>query len=147
MAYAVDTAIANLGDIGKGGLANSKVVAYQNDDTVELPVGRFVAISDKGGVKALSAVTDKIAGVVPRDYIYGSRKAGETVGVMHIGTADSIFVEVADGKTVTRGNTVHVVATGDTVGVIQGEAEADKTIETPFTVIKVVGNIAEITRL
>ncbi|ETD72964.1 hypothetical protein V757_01070 [Pelistega indica] len=147
MTYATMAAMASAGDVGKGGLANSKTVAYQNDGETALRPGLFVALSEKGGVQALAALTDKVAGVVVRSIVYGEKKKGETVDVMHIGVADSIFVEVTPEKTVQCGNTVHITAVGEHAGTIQGTTEESVTIETPFTVIKVVGNIAEITRL
>lgn len=147
MTYATMAAIALAGDVGKGGLANSKTVAYQNDGETPLVPGRFVAISEKGGVTALTTAEDVVAGVVVRSIVYGEKKQGETVDVMHIGVADSIFVEVASEQTVTRGDKVYVVVSGANAGAIQAEAGDGAAVVTPFTVIKVVGNLAEITRL
>lgn len=144
MTYSDTMKIAVAGDVGKGGLANSKAVAYLNEATVELVPGRFVAISEKG-IKEISANTDVLAGVVLRNNVYGVRPKGEIVDVMAIGVADSVFVEIADSQQIVRGDAVNVVASGAEAGRITKETES--SIKTAFTVIKVAGNLAEITRL
>lgn len=149
MPFARNTATATAGDIGKGGLANSKTVAYMNEGETPLIAGRFVAISPKG-VKTLTAVTDTVAGVIVRSVIKDEWAKGEVTDVMHIGTADSIWVEIAQGETVERGNPVFVVAVENgnkKAGTIQGKADKTNGIATSFTVIAVAGNVAEITRL
>lgn len=149
MAFARFTATAHAGDIGKGGLANSKTVAYMVEGATPLVAGRFVAMSDKG-VSALNAKTDTIAGVVVRSVLKDEWAVGEVVDVMHIGTADGIWVEVAEGETVKRGQKVVVVgkANGSKLpGTIQTTADTTNGINTDYTVITVAGKLAEITRL
>lgn len=80
MAFARDTAIAVAGSVGKGGLANSKTVAYMNEGDTALVAGRFVALS-ANGVKALSAKTDVVAGVVVRTVIKDETVKGEVCDV------------------------------------------------------------------
>ncbi|AOF54439.1 hypothetical protein BKG91_09415 [Rodentibacter caecimuris] len=149
MAFALNTAVATAGNIGKGGLANSKSIAYMNDGETPLLAGRFVALS-ANGVKVLTAKTDTLAGVVVRNVIKDETPKGELCDVMHIGTADSIWVEIAKGATVERGNKVVVVATKNgekEPGTIQAEADEANGITTDYTVITVADGIAEITRL
>ncbi|MFD0965269.1 hypothetical protein ACFQ02_00090 [Seminibacterium arietis] len=150
MAFAINTAVATAGNIGKGGLANSKAIAYMNEGETALVAGRFVALSEKG-VKALSAKTDTVAGVVVRNVIKDETPQGQLCDVMHIGTADSIWVEIAKGvDDLKRGDKVHVVAVANAsklVGTIQKDKDDENCIKTDYTVIKVAGNIAEITRL
>lgn len=149
MAFARDTAIAVAGSVGKGGLANSKTVAYMNEGDTALVAGRFVALS-ANGVKALSAKTDVVAGVVVRTVIKDETVKGEVCDVMHIGVADSIWVEVAKDATVARGNTVYVVVVENAdkkAGTIQGQKDETNAIATPFTVIAVADGVAEVTRL
>ncbi|ATF73907.1 structural cement protein Gp24 [Pasteurella multocida] len=149
MAFAINTAAATAGNIGKGGLANSKAIAYMNEGETALVAGRFVALSPKG-VKALAAKTDTLAGVVVRNIIKDETPKGELCDVMHIGTADSIWVEIAKNETtIARGDKVHVQAVKESekeVGTIV-KAKGNNTIETDYVVITVAGNIAEITRL
>lgn len=148
MAFARTTAVATAGNIGKGGLANSKTNAYLVEGDTDLVAGRFVAISD-GGVKALAKNTDCLAGVVVRSVLKDDWTKGEVVDVMHIGTADGIWVEVAKGETVKRGDKV-IVLTADAgekkAGQIQSKADANG-ITTDYTVITVADGLAEITRL
>lgn len=149
MAFALNTAVATAGNIGKGGLANSKAIAYMNEGETPLVAGRFVALSENG-VKALSAKNDTLAGVVVRNVIKDETPQGQLCDVMHIGTADSIWVEVAKGATVKRGGKVVVVAVANgekAAGTIQTEADKTNGIDTDFTVISVAEGIAEITRL
>lgn len=149
MAYARDTAIANAGDIGKGGLANSKTVAYRNEGETPLVAGRFVALSAKG-VKNLTAITDCVAGVVVRSLLRDEWEKDVITDVMHIGTADSIWVEIAQGETVERGQKVRVVAVangGKLAGTIQTANDKTNTIGTDLTVITVAGTLAEISKL
>lgn len=149
MAFAINTAVATAGNIGKGGLANSKTIAYMNESETPLVAGRFVALAETG-VKALTAKTDTLAGVVVRNIIKDETLQGELCDVMHIGTADSIWVEIAQGATVARGNKVVVVAVANNskeAGTIQAEVDDAHGITTDFTVITVADSIAEITRL
>lgn len=149
MAFAINTAVATAGNIGKGGLANSKAIAYMNEGETPLVAGRFVALGETG-VKALTTTEDTLAGVVVRNVVKDETPQGELCDVMHIGTADSIWVEVAKGATVARGNKVVVVAVsgnGKEAGTIQGEIDSTNCISTDFTVITVAEGIAEITRL
>ncbi|MCK3654230.1 hypothetical protein A4G19_10600 [Pasteurellaceae bacterium Macca] len=148
MAYARHTAIAHAGDIGKGGLANSKTIAYRNTAQTPLMAGRFVALSEKG-VQALSAKTDTVAGVVVRSVIKDEWQQEELLDVMHIGTADGIWVEVVKDVVLKRGDKVAVLCktSGEKfAGQIQKEVGAD-SIATDYTVITIAGNLAEITRL
>lgn len=149
MAYARNTLIATQGDIGKGGLANSKTIAYMNEGETPLIAGRFVALSPKG-VKALTAKTDIVAGVVVRSILKDDWVKGDVTDVMHIGTADSIWVEVAEGETVERGDKVTVVAVPNgkkQAGTIQATADETNGITTDYVVITASAKIAEISRL
>ncbi|NBI12501.1 hypothetical protein GVX81_02455 [[Haemophilus] felis] len=149
MAFAMHTAVATAGNIGKGGLANSKAIAYMNEGETPLVAGRFVALSEKG-VKALTAKTDTLAGVVVRNVIKDETPKGQLCDVMHIGTADSIWVEIAQGvEDLKRGDKVYVQAQKENekeAGTIV-KSKGTNTIETDFVVIAVAGNLAEITRL
>lgn len=149
MAFALNTAVATAGNIGKGGLANSKAIAYMNEGETPLVAGRFVALSEKG-VKALAKKTDTLAGVVVRNVIKDETPKGTLCDVMHIGTADSIWVEVAKGETVKRGEKVVVVAVENgekKAGQIQTKADTTNGIATDYIVISVAQDIAEITKL
>lgn len=149
MAFAINTAAATAGDIGKGGLANSKAVAYMNEGETALVAGRFVALSAKG-VKALANKNDTLAGVVVRNVIKDETPQGQLCDVMHIGVADSIWVEIAKGEIGNaRGDKVYVQAQKESekeAGTIV-KSKGTNTIETDFVVIAVAGNLAEITRL
>lgn len=149
MAFARESLFGNAGDIGKGGLANSKTTANINTGDTSLVAGRFVAITENG-VANLTAATNTIAGVVVRSVLKDDWAKGELADVMHIGTGDSIWVEIAKGEAVKRGDTVHVVAvaTGEKLaGQIQGKKDGTNTIQSVFTVITATDNLAEVTRL
>lgn len=146
MSYAYEQAPARAGELGKGNLANAKTTAEKV--TGKVKAGEFVALNPVGGVKALSAKTDVLAGVVLASRIRDEWPEGELVDVMHIGAGDAIWVNIASEKTVSRGNKVFVLTTGGEgkTGAIQGETDAN-AIETGYTVIDVKGQLAMITKL
>lgn len=146
MSYAYEQAPARAGELGKGNLANAKTTAEKV--TGKVKAGDFVALNPTGGVKALSAKTDVLAGVVLSSRIRDEWSEGELVDVMHIGTGDAIWVNIASEKTVSRGSKVFVLTTGDEgkTGAIQGETDTN-AIETSYTVIDVKGQLAMITKL
>ncbi|CBW29780.1 structural cement protein Gp24 [Haemophilus influenzae] len=146
MSYAYEQAPARAGELGKGNLANAKTTAEKV--TGKVKAGDFVALNPTGGVKALSAKTDVLAGVVLSSRIRDEWSEGELVDVMHIGTGDAIWVNIASEKTVSRGSKVFVLTTGGEgkTGAIQGETDTN-AIETSYTVIDVKGQLAMITKL
>lgn len=146
MSYAYEQAPARAGELGKGNLANAKTTAEKV--TGKVKAGEFVALNPAGGVKALSVKTDVLAGVVLASRIRDEWTEGELVDVMHIGTGDAIWVNIATEKTVSRGSKVFVLTTGGDgkTGAIQGETDAN-AIETGYTVIDVKGQLAMITKL
>lgn len=149
MAFARNTLTASAGDIGKGGLANSKTTANMNTGETPLVAGRFVAMTE-GGVANLTAGTETVAGVVVRSVLKDDWEKGELADVMHIGTGDSIWVEIAKGETVKRGNTVHVVAVASGqkyAGQVQAQADGTNTIATSLVVISATEALAEVSRL
>lgn len=146
MSYAYEQAPARAGELGKGNLASAKTTAEKV--TGKVKAGEFVALNPAGGVKALSAKTDVLAGVVLASRIRDEWPEGELVDVMHISTGDAIWVNIASEKTVSRGSKVFVLTTGGEgkTGAIQGETDAN-AIETGYTVIDVKGQLAMITKL
>lgn len=146
MSYAYEQAPARAGELGKGNLASAKTTAEKV--TGKVKAGEFVALNPAGGVKALSAKTDVLAGVVLASRIRDEWPEGELVDVMHIGTGDAIWVNIVTEKTVSRGSKVFVLTTGGDgkTGAIQGEIDAN-AIETGYTVIDVKGQLAMITKL
>lgn len=146
MSYAYEQAPARAGELGKGNLASAKTTAEKV--TGKVKAGEFVALNPAGGVKALSAKTDVLAGVVLASRIRDEWPEGELVDVMHIGTGDAIWVNITPEKTVSRGSKVFVLTTGGEgkTGAIQGETDAN-AIETGYTVIDVKGQLAMITKL
>lgn len=146
MSYAYEQAPARAGELGKGNLASAKTTAEKV--TGKVKAGEFVALNPAGGVKALSAKTDVLAGVVLASRIRDEWPEGELVDVMHIGTGDAIWVNIVTEKTVSRGSKVFVLTTGGDgkTGAIQGETDAN-AIETGYTVIDVKGQLAMITKL
>lgn len=149
MSYAYEQAPAIAGELGKGNLASAKTTAEMVSGDV-LTAGTFVALNPTGGVKALAAKTDVIAGVVLASRIKNEWPEGELVDVMHIAPADAIWVIVAEGETVARGDKVFAIAVTNgnkKAGTIQGKADATNAITTDFNVIDVKGQLALITKL
>lgn len=146
MGYAYEQAPAKAGELGKGNFASAKTSAEKV--TGKVKAGDFVALNPEGGVKALAAKTDVLAGVVFASTIRDEWNDGELCDVMHIAAGDAVWVNVATGKTVTRGKKVYVLTAGGDgkVGAIQGETDAS-AIETPYTVIDVKGQLALISKL
>ena len=149
MGYAYEQAPARAGELGKGNFASAKTTAEMvKGDTVK--AGQFVALNPDGGVKALSAKADVVAGVVLASRIRDEWPEGELVDVMHIATADAVWVTVAEGETVKRGDKVYAIAVTNgnkKSGTIQGKADATNAIPTDYTVIDVKGQLAMITKL
>ena len=115
-----------------------------------LKAGTFVALNTAGGVKALAAKTDVIAGVVLASRIKDEWAEGELVDIMHIAPADAIWVIAADGETVARGDKVYAIAVANgnkKAGAIQGKADATNAIATDYNVIDVKGQLALISKL
>lgn len=149
MSYAYEQAPARAGELGKGNFASAKTTAEKVAGAT-VKAGDFVALNPDGGVKALAAKTDVVAGVVLASRIRDEWPEGELVDVMHISAGDAVWVTVAEGETVTRGNKVYVIAVANgnkKVGTIQGKADATNGIETGYTVIDVKGQLAMITKL
>lgn len=149
MSYAYEQAPARAGELGKGNLASAKTSAEMVSGGA-LKAGLFVALNAAGGVKALAAKTDVIAGVVLASRIKDEWSEGELVDVMHIAPADAIWVIVADGETVARGDKVYAIAVANgnkKAGTIQGKADATNAIATDYNVIDVKGQLALITKL
>lgn len=146
MSYAYEQALAKAGELGKGNFASAKTSAEKVAG--KLKAGDFVALDPTGGVKALSAKTDVLAGVVFASTIRDEWNEGELCDVMHIAAGDAVWVNVAKGKTVTRGQKVYVLTTGGDgkVGAIQGETDTN-AIETAYVVIDVKGQLALISKL
>ncbi|HHF3823993.1 hypothetical protein MY776_06820 [Haemophilus influenzae] len=147
MSYAYEQAPARAGELAKGNIASAKTSAEMVSGST-LKAGTFVALNAAGGVKALSAKKDVLAGVVLSSRIRDEWSEGELVDVMHIGAGDAIWVNIASEKTVSRGSKVFVLTTGGEgkTGAIQGETDAN-AIETGYTVIDVKGQLAMITKL
>lgn len=149
MSYAYQQAPARAGELGKGNLASAKTTAEKVAGAA-VKAGDFVALDPAGGVKALAAKTDVIAGVVLASRIRDEWGAGELVDVMHIATADAIWVVIAEGEKMARGDKVYVVAVANgskKAGTIQGKADATNAIATNYNVIDVKGQLALITQL
>ncbi|HHF6249359.1 TPA: hypothetical protein ACPPOX_000684 [Haemophilus influenzae] len=81
-AYEQAPAPARAGELGKGNLASAKTTAEKV--TGKVKAGEFVALNPTGGVKALSAKKDILAGVVLSSRIRDEWSEGELVDVMHI---------------------------------------------------------------
>ena len=141
MGYAYEQAPAKAGELGKGNFASAKTSAEKV--TGKVKAGDFVALNPAGGAKA-----DVLAGVVFASTLRDEWNDGELCDVMHIAAGDAVWVNVATGKTVTRGQKVYVLTVGGDgkTGAIQGETETN-AIETPYTVIDVKGQLALISKL
>ncbi|EFA28248.1 conserved hypothetical protein, partial [Haemophilus influenzae HK1212] len=75
MSYAYEQAPARAGELGKGNLASAKTTAEKV--TGKVKAGEFVALNPTGGVKALSAKKDILAGVVLASRIRDEWSEGE----------------------------------------------------------------------
>lgn len=149
MSYAYQQALARAGELGKGNLASAKTTAEKVSGNA-VKAGDFVALNHAGGVKALSAKTDVIAGVVLASRIRDEWPEGELTDVMHIAPADAIWVVIAEGERMDRGDKVYVIAVANgskKAGTIQGKADATNAIATNYTVIDVKDQLALITQL
>jgi len=130
MSYAYEQAPARAGELGKGNIASAKTSAEMVSGGA-LKAGLFVALNAAGGGKAM-----------------GAKNQG--VGRGGLGRPDAIWVVVADGETVARGDKVYAIAVANgnkKAGTIQGKVDATNAIATDYNVIDVKGQLALITKL
>lgn len=148
--YAYSQAAALAGQIGKGNLATAKTSSEHVATATAVKAGLFVAISATGGIKSLAANTDVLAGVVMRSVMKDEWNKDELLDVMHITAGDAIWVSIAEGEAMARGDLVHVVAVANgakVAGSIQKAKDGTNTIATNYCVIAVNGTLALITKL
>lgn len=151
MSYKQLNRLAFAGQIGKVGESLARSTGEQNVGATVVSAGYFVAIAVGFGIKALSAITDPIAGVVVKSQLQDSYAKDEYLSVGKIGHGDSMWV-VAEGV-VARGDAVHIRAVADVdlpAGSISATAIMDDvtplSIESDFIVINVADGLAEVTR-
>lgn len=156
MSYKQINRLAFAGQIGKVGESLARSTGEQNVGATVVSAGYFVAMATGFGIKALSAITDSVAGVVVKSQLQDSYAKDEYLSVGKIGHGDSMWV-VAEG-TVARGNAVHIRAVAG-VDLPAGSVSAAKiedltdpenpvtlSIESDLIVINVADGLAEVTR-
>lgn len=133
------------GQIARGDQSLSKAWPKTNTGDADIPAGVFVANDDAfEGVVAIKSAEDKVAGIVIRPSLFPVVHPGKKADIMHINTGDSIWAQVAEGDALTAGDDVAIVATGKNAGMVTATAEGN--IATNYTVVRVSGDVAEITR-
>jgi len=138
------------GQVARGDQSLSRAWGETNMDTTNTSTGIFVAYNigtddtaqQRQGFKKITADTDKVHGIVVTTGMFKLIRPQERGSIMHIGHGDSVWAQMADGATLVRGDDVNIVATGDDAGKITNAAG----IATQYTVVRVSGTIAEITR-
>ena len=130
------------GQIRRGSQSTSKAWAEENLTAVDLAAGTFVTINADGGVKAVSAATDVIHGLVLAD-IYGETTPNDKMlNIAHCGHGDEFVAVAADDQAFARGDVINIVATGDDAGKITKEAG----IATAYVATYVSGDLVAFTR-
>lgn len=133
------------GQIARGDQSTSKAWPKTNTSEVEIPAGVFVADdANFAGVNPIKSADDSVAGIVIRPSLFPVVKSGCKADIMHINTGDSIWAQVVEGDELKAGDKVSIVATGKNAGMVTAVAESN--IATNYVVVRVSGDVAEITR-
>ena len=130
------------GQIRRGSQSTSKAWAEENLTAVDLAAGTFVTMNAAGGVKAVSATTDIIHGIVLAD-IYGQTTPNDKMlNIAHCNGGDELVAVAVDGQTFVRGDVINIVATGVNAGKITKAAG----IVTAYVATYVSGQLVAFTR-
>ena len=130
------------GQIRRGSQSTSKAWAEENLTAVDLAAGTFVAINAAGGVKAVSATTDIIHGLILAD-IYGQTTPNDKIlNIAHCDHGDELVAVAVNGQTFARGDVINIVATGVDAGKITKAAG----IATAYIATCVRGQLVAFTR-
>lgn len=132
------------GQIRRGSQSTSKAWAEENLTAVDLAAGTFVTMNAAGGVKAVSAATDIIHGIVLAD-IYGETTPNDKIlNIAHCGHGDEFVAVAVSEQAFARGDVVYIVATGDDAGKITKVALDN--IATAYIATYVSGDLVAFTR-
>lgn len=139
-----ESGIFKAGTILRCSSSNDKVWGEVNLTGNDLLAGTFVAVSDAGGVKSISASTDQVHGIVVRD-IYGDGAPNDkTVNVGHFSYGDEVAGLAVEGLSFNRGDKVYIVVSGNDVGKLTNVAAGN--IDLGYWVTRVSGgNVVGIT--
>ena len=97
-----------------------------------------------GGVKAVSATTDIIHGLVLAD-IYGKTTPNDKMlNIAHCNQGDEFVAVAVDGQSFARGDAIYIVATGANAGKITKVSASN--IATAFVASYVSGQLVAFTR-
>lgn len=137
------------GQVARGDQSLSRAWARTNLETEKvIPSGVFVSRqvpvggADAFGVKLLAAAEDKIAGIVVTTGVFHKVKPQDQASVMHIGHGDSVWAQMDESNPLTAGADVLIsIASGK-----EGFVASNGVIKTPYYVVRVSGNLAEIAR-
>lgn len=137
------------GQVARGDQSLSRAWARTNlEATALIPSGVFVSRSvpvgsaDAFGVKLLASATDKIAGIVVTTGVFHNVKPQDQASVMHIGHGDSVWAHMDADNPLEAGDDVLItIASGK-----EGYIASNGAISTPYYVVRVSGDLAEIAR-
>ena len=137
------------GQVARGDQSLSRAWARTSLETEKLiPSGVFVSRqvpsggSDAFGVKLLAAAEDKIAGIVVTTGMFHNVKPQDQASVMHIGHGDSVWAHMDADNPLEAGDDVLItIASGK-----EGYVASNGVIKTPYYVVRVSGDLAEIAR-
>lgn len=137
------------GQVARGDQSLSRAWARTNLETAALiPSGVFVARSvpagsaDAFGVKLLASATDKVAGIVVTTGVFHSVKPQDQASVMHIGHGDSVWAQMDADAPLSAGDEVLITFEVGKQGFVSALGE----IASPYYVVRVSGDLAEIAR-
>lgn len=133
------------GQIARGDQSTSKAWAQLNSGDSTIFAGRFVAKhATKNGVTAVANADDAVAGIALRRQLGRNYEPGEMVNVGHIGVGDAVWALIDTSAAFDKNGKIYIVATGENAGAVTNTEEGN--IATSFTVGRLSGNVAEITR-
>lgn len=132
------------GQIARGDQSLSKAWAMPNREELKpIQSGVFVCLNtDDFGVKLITADSDKIAGITVNTGAFKRTQPKDQCNVAHIGVGDSVWAQMDSENPLKYGDDVKIMTTADKNGFIGSTG----TITTPYWVVRVSGDVAEIAR-
>lgn len=131
------------GQVARAGESGIVAQSYINAGKDLIKGGRFVAMGEGAQtVKNITDDSDKILGVATVMGAHHEFKVGKNLSVMALPHGSEVVAEMAKSSTLSIGDEVKIVATGEDSGTISH----DGAIETQFYVTDVNGSLAKIMR-
>lgn len=129
------------GQVARAGESGIIAISYINKDEKKILGGYFVARTTDG-CKNVSSDVDQILGVAVVMGIHHEFKPNTNLSVLSIPHGSEVWVQMTEDSALAVGDAVKIITSGEDAGKISDQG----TIETPFYVTGVNGQLAKIMR-